>query len=813
MKILKFGGSSIANQLCINNIIDIVKNETKCVVVVSAISGVTNLLNNCMNKAKEGDLKFKLEIDEIFIKHLDIINLFISKKSEGELITFIKNELSKAEKLLRGISLVKEITPNIYSKIIVTGEILSSKLINEIFISEKLNSRLVDGNDLIYISGDNQNHLIDWSKTRKKVKQLFNQNSFHINVIPGFICKNENGNLSTLGRGGSDLSASIIANLLDAKSLEIWTDVSGVYTANPKIVSQARPIKKISYHEAMELSHFGAKVIYPPTIQPLIDKKIELKIKNTFSPENKGTLISNSVKKSNGQIVKGITFIDKVSILCIEGSGMIGIPGYSKRFFDVISNNNINIIMITQASSEHSICVALRKEDAKKGKKLIEKEFLSEIQLKKIDPIKLEENLVNIAIVGDKMKDHQGISGRMFSSLGLNNVNIRAIAQGSSERNISIIINENDTKKALNTLHEAFFEKYIKTLNLFIVGVGNVGSKLIEQIRKQKKYLESYLRLRVKVIAIANSKKTIVNQNGIDTKNWRKELDNAEKTDLDNLFKEVKQLNLRNSIFIDNTADDRVSQEYKRYLENNIGVVTCNKIACADSFRNYKTLKTVSRKFNSPFLFETNVGAGLPVIDTLSNLIASGDQIIKIEAILSGSLNYIFNNFKTDDSFHKIVQDAMKKGLTEPDPRIDLSGIDVARKILILARESGLEIELDDVKINQFLPKEVCDIDDTDLFLKSLKKYKSHFNSYLTNARFNQSSLKYVARLNDGKAEVGLKEIPPGHDFFNIEGSDNIILFYTARYKDNPLIVKGAGAGAAVTASGIFGDIIRIGKR
>ena len=813
MKILKFGGTSIANQLCISNIIDIVKNESKCVVVVSAVSGVTNLLETCMKKAKVGDLKFKSEIDDIFKKHIGIINQFISKKDRSELISFIKKELGKTENLLKGISLVKEITPNIYSKIIVVGEVLSSKLIHEIFKTVNLNTRLINGDDLIYVKGDYLNHLVDWRKTIKKIKQHFIENSFHVNVIPGFICKNENGDLSTLGRGGSDLSASIIANVLDAKSLEIWTDVSGVYTANPKIVSQARPIKKISYYEAMELSHFGAKVIYPPTIQPLIEKKIELKIKNTFFPKKRGTLITSSTKKNNGQIVKGITFIDKVSILCIEGSGMIGIPGYSKRVFEVISNNNINIIMITQASSEHSICVALRKNDARKGKIIIENEFLSEIQLKKIDPIKLEENLANIAIVGDKMKDHQGISGKIFSTLGFNNVNIRAIAQGSSERNISIIINENDTKKAINTIHEAFFEKYIKTINLFIVGVGNVGSKLIDQIRKQKKYLEDYLRLRIKVIAIANSKKTLIDENSIDRKDWKKKLDKAEKTDLNILFHKVKQLNLRNSIFIDNTADEKVSRLYKRYLENNIGVVTCNKIACADSFQNYKTLKNISRKFNSPFLFETNVGAGLPVIDTLSNLIASGDQIIKIEAILSGSLNYIFNNFKTNDSFHKIVGEAMKKGLTEPDPRIDLSGIDVARKILILARESGVEIELNDVKINSFLPKEVDKISDTNLFLESLKKHKAHFNSYLESAKSNKSSLKYTARLNQGKAEVGLKEIHPGHDFYNIEGSDNIILFYTARYKNNPLIIKGAGAGAEVTASGIFGDIIRIGKR
>ncbi|MFL2611417.1 MAG: bifunctional aspartate kinase/homoserine dehydrogenase I [Flavobacteriaceae bacterium] len=813
MKILKFGGTSIADDFCINNIIDIVKNETKCVVIVSAISDVTNLLNNCIIKCVEGNSKIKSEIDEISKKHTHIIAQFIPKKNEAELINFITDELKKVEKLLEGISLIREITPKIYSKILVVGEILSSKLIYQIFKYQEINSQLIDGDDLIYTTGDTHNQSINWEKTREKVEDNFSKKNYHVSVIPGFICKNENGDLSTLGRGGSDLTASVMANLLNANSLEIWTDVSGVYTANPKIVSQARPIKKISYQEAMELSHFGAKVIYPPTIQPLLEKKIELKIKNTFFPENKGTLISSSVKKNNGQIVKGITFIDKVSILRIEGSGMIGIPGYSKRFLEVLSNNNISTILVTQASSEHSLCIALIREDAIRGKKLIEKEFLSEIQLKKVDPIRLEENLVNIAVVGDKMKDHQGISGKIFSSLGLNNVNIRAIAQGSSERIISIIINENDTKKALNTLHEAFFEKYIKTLNLFIVGVGNVGSKLIEQIQKQKKYLEDYLRLRIKVIAIANSKKTLIDINSIVTKNWRKKLGNGEKTDLNNLFKTVKDLNLRNSIFIDNTADESVSLQYKRYLENNIGVVTCNKIACADSFKNYKALKTVSRKFNSPFLFETNVGAGLPVIDTLSNLIASGDQIIKIEAVLSGSLNYIFNNFKTDDSFHQIVEDAMKKGLTEPDPRIDLSGIDVARKILILARESGLEIELDDVKIDSFLPKEVFGLDDTILFLKYLKKYRSHFNSYLKSARSNKSSLKYVATLNEGIAQVGLKEIPSGNDFLNTEGSDNIILFYTARYKDNPLIIKGAGAGAAVTASGIFGDIIRIGKR
>ena len=470
--------------------------------------------------------------------------------------------------------------------------------------------------------------------------------------------------------------------------------------------------------------------------------------------------------------------------------------------------------MITQASSEHSICIGIKEDESAIAKKAIDDKFAFEISLNKVSPAKIERNMVNIAVVGEKMKDHQGISGKLFSSLGANNINIRAIAQGASERNISIIIDKKNVVKAINTLHESFFEAQVKELNLFITGVGNVGSKLLEQINKQTDYLKENLRLKIRVISISNSRKMILGEKKMDLNNWKEKLEKSDsKADMDLFFAHVKKLNLRNSIFVDNTANKIIAQEYARYLNNNIGVVTCNKIAAADELNNYLNLKKISRKFGSPYLFETNVGAGLPIIDTLNNLIASGDQIIKIQAVLSGSLNFVFNNFKKGVSFHDIVLQAQKEGYTEPDPKIDLSGIDVARKILILARESGMNIELEEIENESFLPNACLVTKDTNSFFDSLIQHSDHFDKMLEDAMKMGSKMKYVAQLENGKAKVGIQLVKEGHDFYNLEGSDNIILFYTNRYKDQPLIVKGAGAGADVTASGIFADIIRIGKQ
>jgi len=556
-------------------------------------------------------------------------------------------------------------------------------------------------------------------------------------------------------------------------------------------------------------------VIYPPTLQPLIEKEIPVIVKNTFDAKAEGTLIdSKGIANRETPIVKGVSHIEDVALLSLEGSGMIGIPGFSKRLFECLSLKQINVIMITQASSEHSICIGVRSEDAIIAKKAIDEHFAFEISLNKVAPIKVETNMTNIAVVGDHMKDHQGISGRLFSSLGANNINIRAIAQGASERNISLVIDKKNTQKALNTIHESFFEEQIKELNLFITGVGNVGSKLLEQIHGQQQYLLDNLRLKIRVVALSNSRKMILTEGPIDLNNWRKQLDSSETTaNRDLFFEHVKKLNFRNSIFVDNTANETIANEYGKYLAHNIGVVTCNKIACASSLSNYQDLKKTARRFGTPFLFETNVGAGLPVIDTLNNLIASGDEIHKIQAILSGSLNFVFNNFNTATTFKDIVQQAQQQGFTEPDPKIDLSGVDVARKILILARESGYNLELNAIKNSSFLPDEVLYTQTIDSFYEALEKNEDHFQSLLKSADKKNARLKYVAQLENGIASVGLKEIPANHDFYNLEGSDNIILFYTTRYKDQPLIVKGAGAGADVTAGGIFGDIIRIGKQ
>ena len=811
MNVVKFGGSSIWNSKNIKKVFKLIKTfDDKTIIIVSAIGKTTDLISQSGILASNKNIKYKEIFKKIKSNHFTIIRNLSDINFQVKILTNVQKLFIDLENILDGIYNLGEFNKNISDKILGFGEKLSSYIIYEISKNYKLNFNYLDSSKIISIKKNSFiKVLIDYKKTYKNWAKFRNKNNFSKLIMPGFIASDQNNKITNLGRGGSDFTASIIANITNSKKITLWSDVNGLYTANPKIVKQAIPIDNLSYEEAMELSHFGAKVIYPPTIQPAMDKKIPIFIKNTFNTKYKGTQIGLANNSSNS-IVKGISHIEDIAILNIEGSGMIGEPGYLKRLYEILYHNRINIVMATQASSEHSICLGINMYDYSKAEKLINEEFENEIRNNILKEISVEKNQCIITLVGDKMKKHQGISGKMFSELGSNNINVKAILQGSSERNITAVIEKKDIKKAINTLHERFFEKNIKELNLFIVGVGNVGSSLIEQIRKQKSYLENNLSLRIRVRALSNSKKMVFNPNGIDLGKWKSALKKGENADSDKFYKKVLKLNFRNSIFVDNTASISISKEYDKYLIESIGVVTCNKIACSGSLKEYLNLKNLSKKYDAPFLFETNVGAGLPIIDTLKNLRASGDKILSIQAVLSGSLNFIFNNFESKNTFCDVVKEAYKLGYTEPDPKIDLSGVDVARKILILCRESGLKFELSDIKNKQFLPKE-CFITNNNLELfNSIKKNNSFFNRILESAKSKGKRLKYIAEYKNGKAKVYLREVDKNHSFYNLEGSDNIVLFYTDRYFDHPLIVKGAGAGAEVTASGIFGDIIRI---
>lgn len=813
IKVLKFGGTSVANAENIRKTVDIVKRgQGAQIVVVSALSGVTDLLIKAGTQAEQSDEAYKDTLQLLETKHLDAARELLPVTEQSSSLSMIKQHFNELDEICGSVFYLKELSLRTKDRIISFGELLSSKMIAAYMQSAKLDTEWLDSRKLIRTNSNFGFASVDFSTTNDKIAYTVSSSHKKLFLAPGFIASDAQGNTTTLGRGGSDYTAAIFAAALHAYSLEIWTDVTGMMTADPRWVSNARTIAQTSYQEAMELSHFGAKVIYPPTIQPAMQKNIPIWIKNTFAPDDDGTVITaDAAATHDANIITGISSISSIALLSLEGSGMVGIPGFSKRLFEALAAEKINVILITQSSSEHSICVAINSADAEKAKAAVDSTFEIEIAQSKVEPLKMEKELSIIALVGDKMKSHTGISGRMFGALGRNGINIRAISQGSSERNISAVIAASDVKKAVNVLHEAFFETTYKQLNVFIVGVGNVGSKLLGQILQQQNFLLQHLKLQVRVAGIANSKKMLFADNGhaLDLNNWKEALQNGDACNLKGFADSIIAKNLRNSVFVDVTANDAVAAMYGRLLEKSISVVACNKIAASSAYENYNSLKSLAREFNAPFLFETNVGAGLPVIGTLNDLRRSGDKVNKIQAVLSGTLNFVFNNYDGSSSFASVVKQAQNEGYTEPDPRLDLGGTDVMRKIMILAREAGEQIEMDDISNTYFLPA-ACFEGTVDDFYKEMEKQEAHFKSLYEEASAKNCKLKFVAQYENGKASVGLQHVAGDSDFYHLYGKDNIVLFYTLRYPQQPLVVKGAGAGADVTASGVFADMIRV---
>lgn len=811
MQVLKFGGSSVANAANIGKVVSIVQDKVqfdRTIVVVSALGGITDLLLQCCQLSASGDEGYKEKLKEAEQRHLQTIRDLLPITNQSGLLSQVKTMCNEIEDICNGIFLLKELSERTKDRVVSYGELLSSTIIAAKLNADGIPCQWKDSRELITTNSNFGAAVVDFGSTNEKIQQyFFHASSAHLYLMPGFIASNAEGINTTLGRGGSDYTAAILAAGVDAQLLEIWTDVSGMMTADPRLVANVKIIPQISYQEAMELSHFGAKVIYPPTIQPVSAKGIPTWIKNTFAPQDPGTIIQKEAN-IDGNSIRGISSINSIALLSLEGSGMVGIPGFSKRLFEALAAKKINVILITQGSSEHSICVGIDAVNAHLAQTAIDEAFAYEIETGKVDPIVVERDLAIVALVGDHMKSQPGVSGKMFGNLGRNGVNVRAIAQGSSERNISAVIATKDVKKAINVLHEAFFEVTYRELNLFIAGVGNVGSKLVAQIRQQQQYLQQQLHLKVNVVGLANSRKMHFNDDGIDLNHWEELLAGGEPMDMGAFIATIQQKNLRNAVFADITANATVAGCYDQLLKNSIAVVACNKIACSSAYADYRYLKQLARQYNTSFLFETNVGAGLPIIGSLNDLLRSGDQVNRIQAVLSGTLNFVFNNYNGTRSFASVVKQAQEEGFTEPDPRLDLSGKDVMRKIMILIREAGFEMEMDQIENNGFMPA-ACMEGSVEDFYASMEAHEDHFKQLYQAAADKGSILKFVASFDHGKAAVGLQHIDPQHNLYHLYGKDNIVQFHTDRYAEQPLVIKGAGAGAAVTASGVFADILR----
>lgn len=808
MKVLKFGGTSVGTVKSLTHVKIIVESEEEpVIVVVSALGGITDMLIATARMASKGDTSYLQNYAKIIERHNDVINGMVPKDKLLDVHSVVDPLLEELGNIYRGVALIKDLSSRSLDIIVSYGERLSSAIISRIIDS----AQYFDSRNFIKTVRQFNKHVVDFPTTESLVRSVFDRFSGKVAVVPGFISSDkENGDITNLGRGGSDYTASIIAASLNARLLEIWTDVDGFMTADPRVISNAYVIDQLSFVEAMELCNFGAKVVYPPTIYPVFHKNIPIIIKNTFNSAAPGTKISNDVVHEDSRAIKGISSISDTSLVTVSGLGMVGVIGINSRIFQCLAQNGISVFLVSQASSEHNTTFALKSDDADLAVAVLNKEFEKEIEIGEITSITAEKNLATVAVVGENMKHTPGIAGKLFNSLGRSGISVIACAQGASETNISFVVNGDNLRKTLNVIHDSFFLSEYQVLNLFIVGVGHVGKRLIEQIRHQQSNLKDNKALELNVVGIANSHHCIFDRNGIDIEHYADILGKSEMVaSPTTICDEIIKMNIFNPVFVDCTATKDIAAMYDRLLSHNVNVVAANKLAASSKYDNYKKLKQIARKRDVKFLFETNVGAGLPIINTINSLINSGDKILKIEAVLSGTLNYIFNVLSEKVPLSKAVMMAKEAGYSEPDPREDLSGKDVVRKLVILSREAGYRIETEDVKKNLFVPESLMQ-GTTEDFFKNIASIDDEFEKRRAATTQSGRALRFVARLENGEATVGLEEVASDSPLYSLESSNNVILITTERYKEYPMEIKGYGAGAEVTAAGVFADIISI---
>lgn len=818
MQVLKFGGTSVGSTANMEKMVEIVLKalkKDKTIVVSSAMSGVTDKLIETGKAAAESTTpeKYETMLSDIEERHISVINELLPEEYRPETIEIIRKLIKELKGICKGVFRLKELSFHTLDLIMSFGELLSTKILEAKFLSLGTGCKWIDSREVIKTYYAISQNIVDTQATNANIKKVLLKGNGRFYLLPGFIASDSTGRTTTLGRGGSDYTASLIAVGTGARILEIWTDVCGMMTADPRIVPEARTIENISYKEALELSHFGAKVVYPPTIQPVVSKGIPIFVKNTFLPESAGTLIENNPPESHNNI-KGISSSNKLAILSMEGSGMVGIPGYSSRLFDVLTKNEINIILITQASSVHTMLVAIDETDAAKAKQAVDSLFAYEISLGKLEPLKVEKGFSIISLVGDDMKNQSGASGRMFEALGSEGINIRAIAQGSSEKNVSAVIATKDVNLALRAIHNEFFNERNHRINLFIAGYGNVGKELVKIIAQQRDILRKEKNIDLNIVGITNSRRRYISRSGISPEEINEillsEKSTAAEASIRDFIDEAVHLHLPESIFVDCTSDRGIAGLYPEILRESIGIVTCNKIANSSSMELYAKIREAALKGKVSFIYDTNVGASLPVLRTIRQMVSSGDKVRRVEAMVSGSLNFIFSEYCSDDfcgTFASVVERARKEGYTEPDPRTDLSGVDVLRKGIIIARECGISIEASDVLTEGFLPAD-CLEGDVEQFFTALERNEEVFAKMREHALKEVGKLRYLAVIEDGKVSIGLKLIGKDHPFYRAVGTDAAVAISSDFYPA-PVIISGAGAGGKITAAGVFNGIIK----